>query len=59
MESLIMDYINAIDSLFSDSIDAVIEMNNMMYGKNRTDFIEKTKGYKEMNQIDYIKKILR
>lgn len=56
MGSLIMDYINALDNIFSDSIDAAIEMSNMMYGKNRADFIERTKGYKEMSQIDYIKK---
>lgn len=56
MEILIMDYINALDNLFSDSIDAAIEMDNMMYGKNRAEFIEKSKGYKEMRQIDYIRK---
>ena len=56
MESLIMNYINALDNLFSDSIEAAIEMNNSMYIKNHTDFIERTKGYKEMGQIDYIKK---
>ena len=51
-----MDYINALDNLFSDSIEVDIEMNNMMYCKNRADFIEKTRGYTEMSQIDYIKK---
>lgn len=47
MEILIMDYINALDSLFSDSIDAAIEMDNMMYGKNHADFIEKQKVIKK------------
>lgn len=56
MEIQIMDYINTLDNLFSDSIEVAIEINNMMYGKNRADFIEKSKGYKEMSQIDYIKK---
>ena len=51
-----MDYINALDNLFNDNIEAAIEMNNMMYDKNRADFIEKTRGYTEMSQIDYIKK---
>ena len=45
MEIQIMDYINALDNLFSDSIEVAIEFDNMMYGKNRADFIEKSKGY--------------
>ena len=51
-----MGYINALDNLFSASTDAAIEMNNMLFGKNRVDFIEKSKGYEEMTQIEYIKK---
>lgn len=51
-----MDYINTLDNLFSESIDTAIEMDNMLFGKNRADFIEKSKNYKEMTQVEYIKK---
>ena len=50
-----MDYINALYNLFNDSIEAAIEFDNMMY-HNRADFIEKTRGYTEMNDSDYIRK---